>query len=244
MLYRIYELLEKRIENMKGLKARNYDDKEDLSVNEKSIENILNILDILVKDLEDQTEFNFPYFAQLIDVSFNPTILRNIIQFGLSIFFNNEAHEEALTNFSSLFIMLTPYLKLLQKFNLDIKIIREKLLDTSHGAGPGLKNSNSLKDQFSGILEHEQVICEIVEADSSLAEKNETDFVHALSKRLCEKLEITLEKDEYRYFNLIGEARVAYILLSTQVNECLFPELMLIYSLQGNCLNTRYVKHG
>ena len=234
MIHRIYELLEKRIENIKTLKARDYDNKEELSVNEKSIENILNILDILVKDIVDQTEFNFPYFAQLIDVTFNPMILRNIIQLGLSIFFNSEAHGEILINFSSLFVMLTPHLKLLQKFDLDIKIIREKLLNTSQGTGSALKNPNLLKDEFSEILEHEQVICEMVEADPSLAGKNETDFIHVLSKRLCEKLEITLERDEYKYFNLIGEARVAYLVLSTRVNECIFPELMLMYCLQGN----------
>ena len=85
LIFRIYENIEQSIQTLETLKLEGYKDAKTFHEREDSIANMLWVLSMIIENLKDFTGFEFPYFHQLLGLTYSPKVLNNLANLALGV---------------------------------------------------------------------------------------------------------------------------------------------------------------
>ena len=174
-------------------------------------------------------DFYFPYFGQLLELFYTPKVFILTQQISFSLRSYNKQNYSQLINTIPLCMAALPFAKLLHHFDDDFIRLNEEItrMFQEKKAGSILHLSTSLKRLILEILEHGKQILRIVEEEDLLQDVgNKPRFVSLLREKLCSQLTITLEKDEQRYFKVLGEAIFTSFILDSEPDGIIMAELL------------------
>ena len=224
LIYRIYELLEKLIREDQELKVDKNQDAQ-RSLNHNKIKDILSILVKLFSRVNSLETYSFPYFAELLELAWSPSILENLALIGFYLLLRSQNN---LNHTSVLFMCTTPFMRLLHHFAWNYYDMIQAIIKMK-------RDDNFFNDLMLQILEHGQLITDLVKDKAFLANiKSGNVLIHVLIERICTESKIDKQLNKGRFLNVIGEALLASFLLFPDLLEVKISALTLIQVFQGN----------
>jgi len=228
LIFRLYEILERRIRKLEKIKSENFSDSEELRINEESVLRVLIMFNEIIGWIVNIEDFVFPYFGQLLALSGNPQILNNLILLSLNILLNESFNKEALVHIASLFAFFTPFMRMWRHYewnfgdmHKDLKrIFQEKSL-----------NPEALDNLLPKFIYQEQ-IAKFLKENSGV--DNRTRFLMVLyHKTGAEPRPETEESERQKYFKALGEVNLAAFLFDSVLNENILAMVTLMHCLEG-----------
>ena len=233
LIFKLYQLLEKHIQNLRELKALGYNDTAKAAASENIIENILGILDEYLRSAKYIELFNFPYFDDLIELTTSVNMLKAIVSLSLTLVYNKDYYKKGLVHLISTFRFLVPFAKALFYFNWDYNQLVQTISKIF-----AEKNSNNrvpqlLRNLITSVLDYGNTILIAIESDNLLEIDNKSKLVSILNDRVRNHHGITKENNPKGYFKSFGEVLFASFLFAEQLNERILPEIGIIHCYEG-----------
>jgi len=240
LIFRIFQLLEERIEDLKTIQTNGYKDTEELELKEQSITSLLDILNEILQWLPNLAEFEFPYFGQLLRLTSNIQVHRRLLILCMNVFLNDEFKPNILVQIANLFDFYTPFLKLFRYYDWDFKLMRETLIKIFNEKRAEVPVPKALEDLILAVLGNGTHILTLIKENEDLKTTNKSYFTNTLVKLLSQRPDFDKE-DRQKFYKMLGEANLALFLLDEHFNERMFAIMPLIHCIEGKCSNFRCI---
>ena len=237
VIFRIYEVLDKRIQELKTAKSEKPADAQQIiKTCEESIENCISMVRLILRKIKGINTYFFPYFGIIIEITQNPNIIRGLILLSEFMMVRSNKSHHVLSEISPLISFLVPSLRLIYHCQWDFEVVRKFV---SEIALKKMDESDSNDSFLNRCLNYAKTIIAAFkdEGEKSAESEDKLFFLDNVFSKLCEQEKITLEKDENNYFKTLGEVYLASLLLKVQSNNMLLPDLCLTYIFNGTQSN-------
>ena len=236
-LYKLYEHLENRLQNLRDLKANNYNDTIELLKIEKSLEKIIIILSniFIILQNEEELEGDFTYTNELLELAHSPNLVKNITFFCHTItIYGGAGDKDILTYTQPFFYFVTPFIRLLHHFGYDYAKMFSEISQNTPKENSDKIIPTYIRELILAIFTDGELVLRIIEQNSLLEAKNQAQFVYFLYTKICEQKNTTKETDKETFFMTIGQAVLVSNLLFPKVFETLFSTIVRMHSFFGN----------
>jgi len=236
-LYKLYEHLENRLQNLRALKANNYNDTIELLKIEKSLEKIINIHSSIsiILQYEEKPEGDFTYVNDLLELVHSPNLVKNIAFFCYSIItYEGGTEKEILTYTQPFFYFVIPFIRLLHHFGYDYAKMFSEVSQNTPKESSDKIIPTYIRELILAIFTDGKLVLRIVEENSLLEAKNQAQFVYFLYTKICEQKNVTKETNKETFFMIIGQAVLISNLMFPNVFETLFSTIVRMHSFFGN----------
>lgn len=234
MVVRIYEHLDRKLQNLQAAKAENSPEAKTLiNAIEKSIETMIDVIREITKKTTQKIPAPFPFFGRILEVTRNPNIIRSLILLSGTTLSNENCYLEDILPIFPLFSFLTPFLRMMYHCNWDLQNVAKLFSnsDSEEGSKEGLQSID--KQVLARSLHNSDVIAAVLAQESLPDSENKTLFLDTLFSKICKQGNISKETDESAYYKVLGELYMVSSLLYPESNTKILPDFVIIYGFQG-----------
>ena len=244
LLLRIYENIEQSIQIMENLKAEDYKDIATLNARENSMTNMIWIITFILLKVNNATDFIFPYFDQLLELTYNPLLLNSLTRLALYIAPNEESHDIRNTHLSCLISFYTPFVQFSSHFKYEHHLMADAIKEAFKTKNEHQIVPEALDNLLLVVFDQKEEIVQILkEHYINKGIENRTLLISEVSKSIQERYEVTKDKDPSRYYSIIGQVTSAAFLIDEKLDEGLFPLILLAQCLTGISLSHNSSKY-
>lgn len=234
VVFRIYEVLDKRIQELKTAKTEKPADAQQvIKTCEESIENCITMVRLILRKIKSINTYFFPYFGKIIEVTRNPNIIRGLVLLSEFMMVRSNKSQVILSEISPLVSFLTPSLRLIHHCQWDFEVVRKIISEASLRENKQMSESDSNNVLNRSLNYAKTIFATIEEEQKSIGSGDKLFFLDNVFAKVCEQEKISQEKDEAAYHKALGEIYLASSLLNINPNGVFLSDLCLTYIFNG-----------
>jgi len=250
----LYRFLERHIETLQGIKTQGYINMQELNSTENKIIKLLETLKRIYQQTTGLINIPFPYFGQLLDLTWNSQILINLTQIGLEHLLHTRHQKSLLENLAPLFNFWTPFSRLMHHYGWDFPELNFRLNELSEASENKDERLRILREHFIEPFQDEddnnnygygydssdddEDNCDLwtqVKNETLPLYDNKYVFVTNLASELRENSTKKIKDSNIRErYYILGKALFTFFVTNPVYDELFFSHLLLINAFQGS----------
>ena len=175
--------------------------------------NILLIQNITLRNLSSSGEFIFPYFNKLLELTYDPEVLRNLVSLATNIFTRLESNTQISNELAGPMLFYKPFAELSSRFQGDHQLLANTIKEALQDQSKLDRVPKSLENLLLMIFDDKETILRIVKGHIKKGMKNRTLFISELSKAIHKECKVIKRTQKQKYYAILGKVTLTAFII-------------------------------